>query len=318
MDGCTPAAYKEMLRLIKNFLDTKTWGLKIFPKVSAGDKLKWNLVTYSDSDWAGDKDNRRSISGFIMFLCGVPIVWRSKQQKSVALSSSEAEFVAISEAVKEVLFVIQLLESMGIEVELPVVVRVDNMGAIFMSENASSNTRTRHIDTRYHFVRELIEDKVVEIVFVKTKDNTADGFTKNVTGETYQEHSRDFVWDKLEVSHMAIDVSPAGRVLENSFNSAGTQSEASLVPSNSSVPKWTEISYHSYCRLPVSSSGLEKGVQVTPKMPDWTFLSHGAPTYVPQWSRSCFSVQTGSSVTYDWKITRFSTEILLGNQMGPG
>ena len=61
--------------------------------------MKWNLVSFSDSDWAGDKDNRRSINGFIIFLCGVPIVWRSKQQKTVALSSSEAEFVAISEEV---------------------------------------------------------------------------------------------------------------------------------------------------------------------------------------------------------------------------
>ena len=96
-----------------------------------------------------------------MFLCGVPIVWRSKQQKTVALSSSEAEFVAISEAVKEILFVLQLLRTMGIPVEIPVKVRVDNMGAIFMSENASSGIRTRHMDTRYHFVREQVSDKIV-------------------------------------------------------------------------------------------------------------------------------------------------------------
>ena len=77
MDGCSPAAYKEMLRLIKFVLATKTYGLKMFPQ-GFESSLKWNLVIYSDSDWAGDKENRRSISGFIMFLCGVPIVWRSK------------------------------------------------------------------------------------------------------------------------------------------------------------------------------------------------------------------------------------------------
>jgi hypothetical protein len=202
-----------MLRVIKYTLDTSTLGLKIEPVCPDGDWL-WNLVTYSDSDWAGDKDNRRSVSGFIMFLCGVPIVWRSKQQKSVALSSSEAEFVAASEAVKEVIFVIQVLESMSIKVKTPVCVRVDNMGAFYMTENSSSGTRTRHIDTRWHFVRKLVEGKVVEIVFVKSAENTADGFTKNISGDLFEAHSGDYVWDKSDVGACLLDTSTAGRVLE--------------------------------------------------------------------------------------------------------
>ena len=72
------------------------------------------------------------------------------------------------------------------------------MGAIFMSENTSSGTRTRHddVDTRYYFVRELVEGKVVEIIFVKSAENKADGFTKNVTTEIYESHLGDYVWDK--------------------------------------------------------------------------------------------------------------------------
>jgi len=93
MDGATMAAYKEMLRLIKFVLSTKTWGLKIMPKSPDG-TVKWNLVSFSDSDWSGNKDNRRSINSFIIFLCGVPIVWQSKQQNTIALSSGEAVFVA--------------------------------------------------------------------------------------------------------------------------------------------------------------------------------------------------------------------------------
>ena len=211
LDGATPEAFKEMLRIIKYVLDTSTLGLKIEPKCPDGDLL-WNLVVYSDSDWAGDKDNRRSVSGFVMFLCSVPIVWRSKQQKSVALSSSEAEFVAASEAVKEIIFVLQVLESMGITVKTPVVVRVDNMGAIFMSENSSSGTRTRHIDTRWHFVRELVEGKVVEIIFVKSADNFADGFTKNVSTEIHESHASEYVWDRSEVGTTCTDVDQSGRV----------------------------------------------------------------------------------------------------------
>jgi len=169
---------------------------------------RWNNevepFSFSDSDWAGDKDNRRSINGFIIFLCGVPIVWQSKQQKTIALSSSEAEFVAISEAVKEILFLLQLLKTMNIPVETPVTLRVDNMGAIFMSENASSGVRTRHVDMRYHFVREQVADKIVEIFFVNTDKNTADGLTKNRKSEMFEKHRKDFVWDKEECGNTAL------------------------------------------------------------------------------------------------------------------
>ena len=87
---------------------------------------------------------------------------------------------------REVLFVVQMLDCMKVRVEMPVTVRVDNMGAIFMLENKSSNKRTRHVDVRYWFVTDLIEKKVIEVVFVPTKENLSDGFTKNVNRDTYQ------------------------------------------------------------------------------------------------------------------------------------
>ena len=110
------------------------------------------MVSYCNSDWAGDAETRISVTGFIIYLLGVPICWRSKGQKGVTLSSSEAEYAAMSEAVKENRFVYYLLENLGISVKLPINVRIDNIGAIFMVENASSGVRTRHIDTRYHFI----------------------------------------------------------------------------------------------------------------------------------------------------------------------
>ena len=90
----------------------------------------------------------------------------------------------------------QILMSMGIPVQLPVIIRVDNMGAIFMSENPSATSRTRHVDTRYHFVREFIEDGFLSIIFVRTADNVADPFTKNVTGDVYDSHVKEFVVDR--------------------------------------------------------------------------------------------------------------------------
>ena len=195
MDKASPDAYKQMLRCIKYVQHTSTHGLRMEP-THFGKDIVWNLVVYSDSDWAGDKQTRRSVSGFVMLLCGVPIMWRSKQQKAVTLSSTEAEYYAASEAVKEILFVAQVLLDLGIPVHTPIQVKVDNIGAIFMSGNASSSTRTRHVDTRWHFVRELQEQGVVEVVFVRTADNWADGFTKNVSKDIAEEHNPELVVEK--------------------------------------------------------------------------------------------------------------------------
>ena len=111
----------------------------------------------------------------------------------MTLSSSEAEYIAISEAVKEIRFIYYLLDSIGIKVELPIVVRCDNVGAIFMAENSSSGVRTRHIDTRYHFIREHIEDGFIKIVFVRSCENVGDIFTKNVNKEIYDKHVSKFL-----------------------------------------------------------------------------------------------------------------------------
>jgi len=95
--------------------------------------------------------------------------------------------------VKEVLFVIQVLEFLQIKVKTPVTVHVDNMGAIFMLENRTSNKRTRHVDVRYRFVTDLIEKKIIEVVFVPTKRNYSDAQTKNITKDIYQAHTPQYV-----------------------------------------------------------------------------------------------------------------------------
>jgi hypothetical protein len=122
--GATEAAFKELKRVIKFVLDTKTYGLKLEQKMDKKD-ANWTMTVFTDSDWAGDKEGRGSITGYIVFLIGAPILWKSKPQKSVSLSSSEAEYYALSEAAKEIKFVVQILLSKGIPVKIPVIVRVD-------------------------------------------------------------------------------------------------------------------------------------------------------------------------------------------------
>ncbi len=90
----------------------------------------------------------------------------------------------------ELKFIIQVLGTMNIEVKLPITVHVDNVIAIFMATNQTSSDRTKHVDGRYHFVREFIEDGVVKIKFVRFKENDADLCTKNVNGELYNKHSQ--------------------------------------------------------------------------------------------------------------------------------
>ena len=187
LDGASPGTFKEMLRVIKYVLDTRMYGLKIEPTFVKGSP--WELVLFCDSDYAGDPDSRRSVSGYIIYVCGVPVCWRSKAQRSVTLSSTEAEYVAISEAVKELLFVIQVLEMMMIKVTFPIIVCVDNIGAIFMSGNITTTSRTKHVDIRYKYVNEYAEDGVIKIIFVKSEDNNSDILTKNLGGELQSKHA---------------------------------------------------------------------------------------------------------------------------------
>jgi hypothetical protein len=195
LDAPSEAAYKEMLRVIKFVMQTKDTALRIKPDLTDRSE-KWTMIAYSDSDYAGEKETRISVAGFILYIMGVPISWKSKGMKMVTLLSSEAEYVALSEAAKEVKFIYQLLESIGIRVSLPIVIRVDNIGAIFLSENVAVSQRTKHIDVRYRFVQEFVLDEFIKVEFVSTADNDADIFTKNLSNDLFHRHSSKMVGNK--------------------------------------------------------------------------------------------------------------------------
>ena len=145
MDAPVPVHLKKMYKVIRHVLSTKGYGLKFELKK---DVIKWALKALSDSDFASDKETRISAFGYIIYFCVTPIVWRSKGMKSVVLSTTEAEYMALSEVVKELKFIVQLLQTMNIEVELPITVHVDNVGAVLLSNNRTTSGRTKHIDIR--------------------------------------------------------------------------------------------------------------------------------------------------------------------------
>ena len=145
MDAPAPAHLKEMYKLIRFVLSTKDYGLK-FKLIKS--IRKWVLKALSDSDFASDKETRISVYGYVFYFCGIPIAWRNKGMKSAVLSTTEAECTALSEVVKELKFIVQLLQTMNITVELPITVHVDNVGAIWLSNNRNTGDRTKHIDIR--------------------------------------------------------------------------------------------------------------------------------------------------------------------------
>ena len=185
-DGATKDHWKALLRVIKYVLSTEYHGLKIKPSL----KESFYMEGISDSEYAGDKDSRISVFGYILYFCGAPIAWKSKAGKSVTLSSTEAEYVAASEIAKEAIFVKNILDSVGIKIELPITIRVDNVGAIYLANNYATSQRTKHIDIRAHFLREYIESGVLKVVFIRSEDNDADILTKNTPDELFHLHAK--------------------------------------------------------------------------------------------------------------------------------
>ena len=121
--------------------------------------------------------------------------------ESVVLSTTEAEYMALSEVAKELKFIVQLLQTMNIEVKLPITVHVDNVGGIWLSNNRTTSDTTKHIDIRTSFVKEYHEDGKIIIKFVKSEENEADILTKTTTNVIFNNHKKKLVWDKTNVDN---------------------------------------------------------------------------------------------------------------------
>jgi hypothetical protein len=147
------SSHQQAIEKIKKFIGTEVLLCYRDFNKAVRDDFGWDLKIFWDSEWAGDPYTRVSVTGLIIYLLNLPIYWRSKSQKGVTLLSTEAEYVSISEAGKELKFIYYLLSDLHIKMNLPIVVKTDNIGTIFMSKNASTGFCTRHVDTRYHFVQ---------------------------------------------------------------------------------------------------------------------------------------------------------------------
>ena len=145
------------------------------------------LIAYSDADWASSPD-RRSTTGYYFSLSpsGPALSWKTKKQPTVALSSCESEYMALCAAAKEAIFLQNVLDDIGKVVGMscerrPVTIFEDNQGALALAKNPVHHERSKHIDIRYHFTRECVLNKQIEITYVQSENNVADIMTKAAT-----------------------------------------------------------------------------------------------------------------------------------------
>ena len=155
--------------------------------------LMWKLKLVVDTVFATDVDTRRSITGYLISFCEALITWKSRIQENVTFSTTEGEYVRLSEISTEILFVRDVLVFMGIQIEYPIIVHVDNTGAIFLANNKTLGQRTKHIQTHYHFTKEYVQDGILKIVYISSENNNADIFTKNTDEKTFWRHTKKFM-----------------------------------------------------------------------------------------------------------------------------
>jgi hypothetical protein len=144
-----------------------------------GDNLDEPLYGFSDSDWAGDKETRRSTSGYTFLMAGAAVVWKSRRQPTVSGSTVEAEYLAVGEATKEALWLRTLYSELGIiDPSFPTRILCDNQGTISLANNPLLSDHTKHIDIRHHFVKEKIRNQEIYLSYCPTSDMVADILTK--------------------------------------------------------------------------------------------------------------------------------------------
>ena len=142
------------------------------------DKDRMIMTGYSDADWGGDEATARSTTGYIFSVCGGPINWSSKLQPTVAKSTAESEYMAASAAAQEAIYMRQLLEDLTFKQDGATVIYEDNTGAIALTENPVHHQRTKHINIRYHFIRERVESGEIKLIHVPSAEQLADILTK--------------------------------------------------------------------------------------------------------------------------------------------
>jgi hypothetical protein len=194
MAGATRAHMKAMYRVMNYCVATPNRGILLKPNMKWDGDPNFEFVVSgrSDSDYAKDPERRRSVSGYSTMLCGAPVTTKSRMQGCVTLDVTSAELVSGTQCAQDMLFIMRVIESMGLKVKKPMILEIDNKGAVDLSHNWSISGRTRHDSVRQSFLRELNEEGIITVVWISTECNSADLFTKNLAGPLFEKHTAEY------------------------------------------------------------------------------------------------------------------------------
>ena len=140
---------------------------------------------FSDSDWACDKDDRKSVAGYAVYIGSNLVSWCSKKQPVVSRSSTEAEYRALAQATSEAVWIQALLDELKIKLAAAPIMWCDNQGAIALAYNPVYHAKTKHVELDIHFIREKVAAKKIVVQFVRSEDQTADILTKPLTFDQF-------------------------------------------------------------------------------------------------------------------------------------
>jgi hypothetical protein len=180
-------ALTRVLRYLKTTIDVP-FILKLNNEPSSKDTSSSTITIIADSDWAGDRSDRKSFSGSCVLIDGALVNFISSKQPTVSTSSTEAEYISTSEACKEGLYFRNLLHEL-LPVIIPIKTLIDNIGAGCIAQNSVNNARTKHIDIRYHMIRDWIFKGIFELFYIASNKNLADIFTKALAIPAHRELS---------------------------------------------------------------------------------------------------------------------------------
>ena len=188
--------WKALKRILRYLSGTRYWGLIYRATGKTLDDL-WDVILYVDSDHASDPDTRKSRYGFIIIVNGCPVAFGTGMRKKPSASTPEAEYVALSHGLRELLWLLQILKAMGVRVKTPVPVYEDNQTCIAIANNRMSQKRTRYLDVRYHFIRDYVEDRTIQLYYCETAKMLADILTKAIPRPQYQRLREQVMTDVL-------------------------------------------------------------------------------------------------------------------------
>jgi len=185
---------KAMYQAMNYAVGTSKRGLFLKPNVKwdGNPDFEFEISGKADSTYATDPETKRSTSGYATFLNGAPVTEKSRMQGCVTLSVTEAEYVSGTQCAQDMLFEMRVLESIGLKVKKPMILEIDNKGAVDLAHNWSVNGRTRHVAIRMNFLRELEDQGTIKVVWTPGDENSTDMFTKNLPGPKFEKFTIEY------------------------------------------------------------------------------------------------------------------------------